>query len=226
MPCFGAPVTYSSTQGSNSARVTFTMLSQSTLQVTLTNTTGVGPITSAGVLTGVYFTTQNTSMNAQSASATGLLGCNTCNSVNVSGEWAFKANASGLVPGAQAMVLGAATLGLFTTSNNISSTNRSGTQIVGNYDYGIVSSNSNASALGSTPVVRNTVYFTLNTSWGFNPSAIGAIGFLYGDTANYSSSGGGSYGGSYGETPEPATYLMMGIGLLALGIGARKRSKA
>jgi hypothetical protein len=225
MPCFGAPVTYSSTQGNNSARVTFTMLNQSQLQVTLTNTTGVRPVSAADVLTGVYFTTQNTTMSAQSAAGTGLLGCQYCANVNVSGEWAFKANAAGLVPGAQAMVLGAATLGLFSTSNNISGTNRSGTQGVGNFDYGIVSSNSSAGGLGSTPVVRNTVYFTLNTSLGFDPSAIGAIGFIYGDTANYSYSG-GSYSGGSAETPEPDTYLMLGIGLVALGVGGRKRSKA
>jgi len=200
------------------------MVNQATLQVTLTNTSAVGAASAADVLTGVYFTAQNTTMSAASAIAAGILGCSYCGSnINVGGEWAFAANVGGLVSGSPTMVLGAADLGIFTTANNIRSTNLYGTANVGNADFGIVSSNTNPANLLNTPVVRNTVIFTLGTSSGFNTSSIGTIGFLFGNgnySYNWNQVGGGDY-----DVPELGTNLLTGIGLIGLGLVSRRRAR-
>lgn len=199
------------------------MVNNATLQVTLTNTSAVGASSAADVLTGVYFTAQNTIMSASSAIAAGILGCSYCGSnVNVGGEWAFAANKGGLISGSPAMVLGAADLGIFSTANNIRSTNLYGTANVGNADFGVVSSNTNPANLLNTPVVRNSVVFTLNTSYGFNTSLIGTIGFIYGSTGNY------SYNWDYNggsDVPELGTNLLTGLGLVGLGLVSRSRRK-
>ena len=97
-------------------------------------------------------------------------------------------------------------------------------------NFGIISNaafNPNPGQLDSVPLVRDRVTFVLDGVSGLSIADIAGVQFQYGtsfDETNIPGEcqvdcGGGGGGGS---VPEPATLLLFGIGLLALGITQRR----
>jgi hypothetical protein len=223
-----AAVTYTGTYGSQSASVTFQTLANGLLQVTLSNNAVMGATSYSDVLTAVYFTTSGDNpMFAQSAEVADLSSirnCSTsaCNTSNVSGEWAYRDQASFVTNAGNAHLLSANSLGgVLTSSERIGTTNVAGTSAIGGSDFGLVSAATrftSSNPLSSVPLIRDSVVFTLNPSSDFAYSAIGTVGFIYGSNV-WSME-------AYGETPEPGTMLLMGSTLIALGLWRRKSPTA
>jgi len=94
---------------------------------------------------------------------------------------------------------------------------------VGGLDFGIVGSSGVTSALTGSPLVSRQAVFYFNTATGFNTGSLGNVGFLYG-SGNY---GWVNFDGGYQSlvvgAPEPGTWLLMAMGMGALGWMRRKR---
>lgn len=217
--CFASSVEF--TVGNSN--VQFSLVGNSTLQVTLTNNlmTATSP---SDVLTGVYFTTSQPNLTPVAASVNSvqnLLNCPTCTnaSVDIGAEWAFQSSVSGILPASNVNLLGAADFGTLGLNDRFGTNNLYGSDGVGGIDFGIVGGLGNGqSALTGSPLIAHQAVFVFNAPNGFNVNSIGSVGFLYGYT---------SFGGYYGtldEAPEPQTWFLMGMGLAALGWARRKRT--
>ncbi|MBS1828773.1 MAG: PEP-CTERM sorting domain-containing protein [Acidobacteria bacterium] len=217
--CFASSVEF--TVGSSN--VQFSLVGNSTLQVTLSSNlmTATSP---NDVLTGVYFTTSQPGLSAVSASVNSvqnLLNCPTCTnaSIDIGAEWAFQSAVSGILPATNVNLLGAADFGTLGLNDRFGSNNLYGSTGVGGIDFGIVGGlSSGQSGLTGSPLISRQAIFVFNAPNGFNLNGIGSVGFLYGYT---------SFGGYYGmlddSAPEPQTWLLAGIGLVAIGWIRRKQ---
>lgn len=217
--CFASSVEFAA----GNASVTFSLVGNSTLQVTLTNTSLMTATSPSDVLTGVYFTTQQQLLSPVMAyvnNAQSLLNCSACTnaSTDISAEWAFQNSVSGVLPTTAVNLLGAADFGTFSLNDRFGSNNVSGTTGVGGIDFGIVGSGTGQSAYTGSPLVGRQAIFVFDSPTGFNVNAIGSVGFIYGNAYF-----GGGWGGTLDEAPEPQTWLLMGLGLGALGWFRNKR---
>ncbi|MFN7934371.1 MAG: PEP-CTERM sorting domain-containing protein [Bryobacteraceae bacterium] len=217
--CFASSVEF--TVGNSN--VQFSLVGNSTLQVTLTN--NLMTATSASdVLTGVYFTSQPNlaPVSASVNSVQNLLNCPTCTnaSVDIGAEWAYQSSVSGILPATNVNLLGAADFGTLGLNDRFGTNNVYGSAGVGGIDFGIVGGlSSGQSGLTGSPLISRQAIFVFDAPNGFNVNSIGSVGFLYGYT---------SFGGYYGTlddtAPEPQTWLLAGIGLATLGWIRRKRA--
>ncbi len=218
--CFAGSVEFSA----GNANVNFSLVGNNILQVTLTNNSLMTATSPSDVLTGVYFSTQQnlTPVMAYVNSVQNLLNCPNCTnaSVDIGAEWAYQNAVSGVLPAGTVNLLGAADFGTFSLSDRFGTNNISGTDGVGGIDFGIVGSGNLSSALTGSPLVSRQAVFVFTTPYGFNTSAIGTVGFLYG----YNHFGGGFYSLVDSEAPEPQTWALIGLGLGALGWIRRRKS--
>lgn len=194
------------------------MLSSGQLQVTLSNTSIMGAASPGDVLTAVYFDAPDVTVTPLSASANmgSIKNCIICpnGTNNVSGEWAYAATGA-------THLISATDFGFLKAANLIGPTNLSGTIAPGGVDFSIVSNAArlNQPGLVGTPVVINQVIFRFDAPANMETSAIGAIGFLFGPYSYYTAN---RFDGS--EAPEPATFALIGMGLVAARIRTAAKS--
>lgn len=209
------------------ANVTFNLVTSNILQVTLSNTSNMAATSESDVLTAVHFTSplNLTPVTANVNSIANLLNCSVCTnaSVDIGAEWAFQSSVSGLSLNGPVNLLSATDFGVMNLANRFGTNNVAGTPGVGGIDFGIVGSGGVNSALTGSPLVSRQAVFYFQTPTGFNTSSIGNVGFLYG-SGNYgwvNFDGYQSFNG--GSAPEPGSWLLMAVGVGALGWMRRKR---
>jgi len=210
------------------ANVTFNLVTSNVLQVTLSNKSTMAATSENDVLTAVHFSSplNLTPVMASVSSIANLLNCPACSnaSVDIGAEWAYQSAVSGLSLSGPVNLLSAADFGVMNLSDRFGANNLAGTVGVGGIDFGIVGSGGVNSALTGSPLVSRQAVFYFNTPVGFNTNSIGNVGFLYG-SGNY---GWVNFDGGYqslvvGSAPEPGTWLLMAMGIGALGWMRRKR---
>jgi hypothetical protein len=230
--CSASSVTYTMNHGLNSASATFQLLQNGMLQVTLANTSIARASSSSELLTAVFFGfNQNRvldPLNAGIVSAGNLLNCSGCNTTNVGGEWAYRNNATIAGLPANANLISTIDFGTLTSSERFGSTNLWGSTGVSGAAFGIASSATTAANLGSqlasTPVTIGRTVFTFDPGANFSVGSLSFVGFVYGNnTSSYT--GTMNYYGGY-DTPEPGTFLLLGVGLGIIGCLRRRAGAA
>jgi hypothetical protein len=211
-------VTFSGSSGTLSAEATFS-LTGNTLTVTLTNTSGTDALVPTDILTGVFFSAPvsgTTGTALTSGTVYGYPGL-----TNVGGEWAYESGFSG--PNGTNQGISATGLGLFgpddrfdTTANYVDNEN------VGGVDGGLAPAGDNPATgnggITNQGLINNSVTFTL-TGWTGVLADITGIWFQYGTDLSEPGFGGG-------QTPEPATAILLGFGAAGLWYARRRKQAA
>jgi hypothetical protein len=220
--CFASSVEFTS----GNAVVNFSLVGNSTIQVTLTNNSLMTATSPSDVLTGVYFSTGQplTPMNAYVDNVRSFVNCPDCTNAmtDIGAEWAYRNGVGTVLPGESVSLLGAADFGIFELGDRFSKNNIAGTEGVGGIDFGIVGTpgSSGQAALTGSPLIGQRAIFVFDSPYGYDLNSIGNVGFLYGQ--NYF--GGGYYGTLVvADSPEPGTWLLMGIGVGVLAWRRRTR---
>ncbi|MBI4910391.1 MAG: PEP-CTERM sorting domain-containing protein [Acidobacteria bacterium] len=220
-------VTYTGISGNNQATLTFNLTSESTLLVTLSNTSLNGATSSSDVLTGFFFSNPAavTPQSAFVAPGSILVNCGTCppSITNVSGEWLWAPDVAGLAGPGLSAVFGAVSFGLL--NHAIGSDPLLPGRRTGNIDFGLVSNTTSfgQSALTGSPLITQSVVFTLQTTSEFSLGSFAQVGFLWGNNLGNLTLGFRSFDG---EAPEPGTFGMMLAGLIGVMLIARARRKS
>lgn len=209
----------SQTYTSGNASVTFSLVGEGLLQVTLSNQSLATITSPQDVLTGVSFTLpQNVNLTAVSAtigSGSQILNCLLCPSgaTDISANWGYAGNVS--VTGS---LIAASDFGILTAMNSFKAGNTLG---LGGADFGLVGSASfGQSAMSGSPLVTNQAIFLFSSNRTLDTSLIGSIGFFYGNGLL----GGDGFAVNL-DTPEPSAYLLMGAGLTLMGLWRRKSAR-
>ena len=198
------------------------------LQVTISNNSNMAATSANYVLTAVHFSSplNLTPVMANVSSISSLLNCSTCTnaSVDIGAEWAYQSAVSGVSLSGPVNLLSASDFGIMSLTDRFGANNVAGTVGVGGFDFGIVGSAGASAALTGSPLIGQKAVFYFNTPSGFSTSSIGNVGFLYG-SGNYGwvNFDSGYYGFVDGTAPEPGSWLLMAMGVGALGWMRRKR---
>lgn len=227
LTCYGSTLTFRQQTGNSHATATFTLLGNGNLQVTLANTSIGAASSDNDILTAVFFAAPGINLIPVSVVLSGgssLLNCSGCgSSTNLGGAWAYTATAGGLVYGQTVHLAGAAALPVFQGSGLFGGPELSGMGNLMGADFGLASVATaipGAAAFTGSPLVSNQVTMTFSSQSPLNLPAIGTVGFVYGN-AWYSA-------GRYfleTETPEPASSLLIGAGLIGVALVRRRRQE-
>ncbi|MBI4903392.1 MAG: PEP-CTERM sorting domain-containing protein [Acidobacteria bacterium] len=226
-----ASVTITGSSGSNTASATFTMITSSVLQVTLSNTSLSGATSFDDVLTGFFFSSNMATLNPTSvrvASGSSIRNCSYCGtSTNVSTQFLSQSGYMGLNGEFASNILAATDFGFLTDRVGTTSVNTPGTNGIG---YGLVASTTNfgQSLFTGSPLISSTVivnYSLLGSGLDLN-SITG--GFLWGTTlvplTPYSPYSFSPYSGD-AAVPEPGTATMLLVGFAGVIFVQRRRRR-
>jgi PEP-CTERM motif len=234
-----APITFTGSQGSLAASVTFNALIGGNLQVTLTNTSSADVDAPAQVLTAVFFDIAgNLSMTQESAILAG--GSTVVYDADgqptggvVGGEWAYKSGLAG-TPDNETHGISSSGLGLFGPSNLFPGPDLEDPDSPDGVQYGLLSAGDNTGTgntgiTGSGGLIKNSVIFTLSGLPDlFDPStAITNVSFQYGTALGEPNFPGDPPGTprEVPQLPEPATLTLLGAGLAVAAARLRKRKQ-
>jgi PEP-CTERM motif-containing protein len=220
------PITFVGTNGSLSAEVIFAQFG-SQLNVTLTNTSLGDVLAPAQVLTAVFFSLDgNPTLNrlaATLAPGSDVLFGGTAPGGVVGGEWAYKNALSG-TPGGAAAGISSVGLGLFGPLDRFPGPNLQGPESPNGLQYGITAAGDNP-VTGNTPVtgtnalLRHAVMFTLGLPVGYSLNDVHRVSFQYGTSLSEPNVPGN-------PVPEPATFVLLGSGLIVLCVWKRKQLRS
>lgn len=243
-PEASATATFAGSGSGLAASASFT-ITGTTLTILLTNTDAASSgMSSAQVLTGLYFNVGTTTFTPVSASVhTGSIAqASQCNpgpcgasTVDVGGEWSYYGNngadIESSISGVQKHVIsssgyidGAASTG------NFNGVDLDGPAALNGSNFGIVPlgfvDNSGNGGLDGDPLIKGAVTFVLEIPTGLTEAMISSVKFAYGtadsDTRFYGSTTttGGSTSGS---VPEPQLLVLFGAGLAVAAYRLRRR---
>lgn len=223
------PVTFSGSDGlGRAATVSFDLVGTDLL-INLSNTSLSDVLVPVDVLTGVFFNIAgNPALSRTSATSGGstLLGTTIVNGAgtDVGSEWAYL---NGLSQYGANSGISSSGLGVFGPGDRFDTVgNLSGPASPDGLQYGIASagddsSTGNAGVTGNE-LTKNSVSFVLGgLPGGFSLTDISKVTFQYGTALTEPSVPGGGGGGN--EIPEPASFVLLGLGLA--GLSTTKRSK-
>lgn len=218
-------VTFSGSASGRSASVTFETNSAAAptqLLVTLTNTSTMDALVPTDVLTAVFFNSTGLSVNtnplaspltyAKIAAGSLVTGASQPAGGYVGGEFAFATGLSG-APGGANSGISSSGLGLFGSGNFYDYNNLAGPSSIDGLQYGITTAGDNPNTHNSgadTPLIQNSVQFTLNIGTGFNLAGINQVSFQYGTSLDEPNVPGTTPELDSGPTPvpEPASAAM------------------
>jgi len=212
---FANAVTYTGSQGTLSASVTFSQTG-TTLHILLQNTSTGDVMVPTDVLTGVLFNSPK--LTPVSASLVGIAEYGS--STSFGDGWGYgHVSAFGFTNAIDAT---AAVAGLGHSNFSANHTNLQGLA------YGIVSAGDNsatgnAGVKGKGPLAKFEVDFTLTTPAGFKLSDLGnTVEFVYGTNLREDP----NFSGRLDPTPipEPSTMLLLGSGLVGLSAWVRRKA--
>ena len=218
--------TINGSNGSSTASLTFNLLDSSTLLVTMTNTSVGGATSFDDVLTGFFFSQPSSAVTPVSvalATGSGIANCAACGGVsNVSGEYYFASGVYGLKGSQAANVVSAADFGFLTATVG----NTPVLSANGGIDFGLVSNTTNfgQSMFTGSPLITQSINVTYTLGSGTFDLRSLSGGFLWGNT--YLAPLGGTFSMTDVSAPEPATFLMMGLGLAGVIFLHRRRKRA
>ena len=210
--------TYSFSQGDRSASATFSF-SGNTLSLTLTNTYGGDVADPIHVLQAVFF---DLSGNPNLTPVSGVLPSGSSvlygpdGGGNVGGEYGYRSDITGLVGGASQGISGAG-YGIFGPTDVFPGGNLAGPVDPDGPGYGLLSAGysagGNSAVTGQFPMIKNSVVFALSGVSGLSLSSVSNVSFEYGTDVDRA------------RVPEPASLLMMGLGMFGYGVWKKKFRK-
>jgi hypothetical protein len=197
------------------------------LKVTLSNTSLADVLAPVDVLTAVFFSLAGnpslTKLSATLAPGSLVLFGSTDPGGGVGGEWAYQSALTG-APGGAKSGISSTGLGLFGPHDRFPGSNLQGPASPDGLQYGITSAGDNP-ATGNTPVtgsnalIRHAVTFTLGLPEGYALGQLHTVGFQYGTNLSEPNMPGD-------PVPEPATWVLLGSGVLVLCLWERQKLRA
>jgi len=225
------PILFSGTSGSLSATVSFEVSGDS-LTVMLTNTSMGDVMAPSDVLTAVFFDIEGADPGFTPLSA--LLGPGSTvlfddPATDVGGEWAYANGLSG-APGGASFGISSVGLNLFGPPDLFGGPNLDGPESPNGLQYGITSAGDdlttgNTPVTGSTPLIQNSVVFTLGNASGFLVSRISNVYFQYGTSLGEPSFAGNPGGGQVDVIPEPSSFVLLGSAMAGVWMMGRRRRR-
>jgi hypothetical protein len=212
----GAFITFSASQGSLAASVTFDT-SGTDLLVTLTNTSNADVTMQNQILTAVFFDVAGPVLTLDPSTGSAVLGGgstvlfgSTDPGNVVGGEWEYLSGLSGSAPYGANYGISSAGFGIF-GSPNFPGTNLQGPSAINGVQYGITSAGDDPSTgqpavSGANALIQNSVVFTIpGLPFGFDPSLmISNVNFQYGTSLLDSNI----------QTPAPGAFSMLVLSAL------------
>jgi hypothetical protein len=220
----GGPITYNFSSGTLAATAVFNR-SGSDLVVTLSNTSAADATVPTDILTGIFFEVTGDPLLTRTSAlvplGSSVLVGGTGADVTpvdrvVGGEWAYL-NALNQVPATNEGISSSG-LGIFGPSNVFPGANLQGPADPAGIQYGITSAGDNLTTgnggLSGQNLIKNSVVFTLSGYSGEPSANITSVAFQYGTALDEP-----RVPGIELHAPEPGSWVLLGIGGLALAIG-------
>ncbi|MBI3839112.1 MAG: PEP-CTERM sorting domain-containing protein, partial [Planctomycetia bacterium] len=228
LPAMGGPITYFFSSGGLAASADFAV-SGTDLIVTLTNTSSADALVPTDILTGIFVEMMGdpalTRVSAMVPLSSSVLVGGTGADVTpgdrvVGGEWAYLNNLNQVPPNNEG--ISSVGLNIFGPGSDLfPGPNLQGPSDPNGIEFGITSAGDNLltgnGGLSGQDLIKNAVVFTLGGFFGEPSDKIKGVTFQYGTALDE--------GQFVGQTPEPGSLVLLGLGGAALGAYGWRRRK-